>query len=165
MPYLFAISAMILLIVSCSSRHFLDKLEQIKSVGDQDPDKALVMLDSLEISIRDESEYVRHKYDLLRIRLNDKAYKMPTSDIMIKQLVEYFESEGSIQEKQEANYYAGSTYRDLQDTPRALEYFFKSLDFAEGSGECDSILLRNTYSNIHYLQYRVQDYNNAVAMA
>lgn len=160
-----AISAIILLIVSCSSRHFLDKLEQIKSVGDQDPNKALVMLDSLEISIRNESDYVRHKYDLLRIRLNDKAYKMPTSDIMIKQLVEYFESEGSIQEKQEANYYAGSTYRDLQDTPRALEHFFKSLDFAEGSGECDSILLRNTYSNIHYLQYRVQDYNNAVAMA
>lgn len=159
------LATIILCVASCSSRHFLDKLEQIKAVGDYDPNKAIVMLDSLEISIRDESDYVRHKYDLLRIRLNDKAYKTPTSDIMIKQLVDYFESEGSAMEKQEANYYAGSTYRDLQDTPRALEYFFKSLDFAEEAGKCDSILLRNTYSNIHYLQYRVQDYNNAVAMA
>lgn len=168
MSYLFSrcvLATIILCVASCSNHHFLDKLEQIKAVGDYDPNKAIVMLDSLEISIRNESDYVRHKYDLLRIRLNDKAYKTPTSDIMIKQLIDYFESEGSAMEKQEVNYYAGSTYRDLQDTPRALEYFFKSLDFADGSEVFDSIMLRNTYSNIHFLQYRVQDYNNAVITA
>ena len=98
------LATIILCVASCSNHHFLDKLEQIKAVGDYDPNKAIVMLDSLEISIRNESDYVRHKYDLLRIRLNDKAYKTPTSDIMIKQLVEYFESEGSAMEKQEVNY-------------------------------------------------------------
>ena len=159
------LATIILCVASCSKYQYLDKLEQIKAVGDYDPNKAIVMLDSLEIGIRNESDYVRHKYDLLRIRLNDKAYKTPTSDIMIKQLVDYFEDEGSTVEKQEVNYYAGSTYRDLQDTPRALEYFFKSLDFANGPEEFDSIMLRNTYSNIHFLQYRVQDYNNAVTTA
>ena len=75
----------ILFVVSCSNHHTLDKLEQIKKIGNHEPDKALMMLDSLEIDVREENDYVKHKYDLLRIRLNDKAFIIPTSDIMIKQ--------------------------------------------------------------------------------
>lgn len=152
-------------LVACSNNHSLGKLDQIKTIGDRNPDKAIVMLDSLEIGIRDESEYVKHKYDLLRIRLNDKAYKVPTSDIMIKQLMEYFEKEGSTAEKQEVYFYAGSTYRDLHDTPRALEHFFKSLDYVLEYESCDSIMLRNTYSNLTYLYYGVQNYSDAAEMA
>lgn len=154
----------ILLIASCSNEGIMEKMEQIKTVGNHDPEKALAMLDSLDIDIRNENDYARHKYDLLRIRLNDKAYNLPISDIMIKQLIPYFEENGSIPEKQEVYYYAGSTYRDLQDTPRALEYFFKSLDIALDHEECDLIMLRNTYSNLHYLFYMVQDYSNAAKM-
>ena len=155
----------ILLMASCSNEGILEKMEQIKTFGNHDPEKALVMLDSLELEVRDKSEYVRNKYDLLRVRLNDKAYHLPSSDLMIKELVAYFEDNGSIPDKQEVYYYAGSTYRDLQDTPRALENFFKSLDFAlDYPKECDPIMLRNTYSNLHYLFYMVQDYPNATGM-
>ena len=152
----------ILLMASCSNDGIMEKMEQIKTFGNTNPEAALTMLDSLELDVRDKSEYVRNKYDLLRIRLNDKAYHMPSSDLMIKKLVAYFEEKGSIPEKQEAYYYAGSTYRDLRDMPRALENFFKSLDFAlDHPKECDLIMLRNTYSNLHYLFYMVQDYPNA----
>ena len=152
----------ILLIASCSNDGIMEKMEQIKTVGNHDPEKALVMLDSLELEVRDKSEYVRNKYDLLRIRLHDKADHMPSSDMMIKKLVAYFEEKGSVPEKQEVYYYAGSIYRDLQDTPRALENFFKSLDFAiDHPKECDPIMLRNTYSNLNWLFFRVQDYPNA----
>ena len=154
-----------LLLISCSNYYdsSLDRMERIKEIGNENPKMALVMLDSLEADIRNESDYAKHKYDLLRIRLNDKADNLPTSDIMIKKLIEYFEEHGSIPEKQEVHYYAGSTYRDLQDTPRALEYFFKSLDYAiDYREECDPIMLRNTYSNLNYLYYQVQDYTNAL---
>ena len=155
----------ILLMASCSGKGILEKMEQIKTMGNHDPEKALVMLDSLEIEVRSAGDYAKHKYDLLRVRLNDKADHQPSSDIMIKELMAYFEEEGSIPDKQEVYYYAGSTYRDLQDTPRALEYFFKSLDFALNyPKECDPIMLRNTYSNLHYLFYMVQDYPNATGM-
>ena len=155
----------ILLMASCSGEGIIEKMEQIKTVGNHDPEKALVMLDSLELEVRDKSEYVRNKYDLLRIRLHDKANHMPSSDMMIKRLVAYFEESGSIPDKQEVYYYAGSTYRDLQDTPRALENFFKSLDFAlDYQKECDPIMLRNTYSNLNYIFYKVQDYPNAARM-
>lgn len=155
-----------LFLISCSNYNdsSLDRMKRIKEIGNENPKRALVMLDSLEVDIRNESDYAKNKYDLLRIRLNDKAENMPSSDIMIKRLIEYFEEKGSISEKQEVYYYAGSIYRDLQDTPRALEYFFKSLDIAIDHKECDHIMLRNTYSNLHYLFYMVQDYPNAVEM-
>ena len=157
---------MTLFLVSCSGDSTLEKMEQIRAIGDTNPDKALSMLDSLEVEIRGERKYITHKYDLLRIRLNDKAYKLPTSDIMIKKLISYFEENGSFADKQEVYFYAGSIYRDLQDTPRALEHFFKALDYAkENAEECDSDMLCKTYSNINYLQYKVQNFNEALKAA
>jgi len=159
------LTLLVIIFSACSKQNILDELEHIKFIGNDNPQKALAMLDSLEFDIRESNDYIRSKYDLLRIRLNDKADYHPNSDIVIKRLVEYFEKEGSLSEKQEVYFYAGSVYRDLQDTPRALEYFFKSLDFSNNNKDCDSIMLRNTYSNLHYLQYRVQNYNDAVYMA
>lgn len=136
-------------------------MEQIKNFGNENPREALAMLDSLDVS--SESEYIKNKYSLLHIRLSDKSDIMPDSDEEIKRLVGYFEANGTAAERQEVYYYAGSTYRDLQDTPRALENFFKSLDFAlDYPKECDPIMLRNTYSNLNYLFYKVQDYPNAL---
>lgn len=153
------------LLFSCSKDDSLGKLERIKVLGDENPHKALSMLDSLEIDVRKESDYIKNKYDLLRIRLNDKADNMPNSDIMIKGLVEYLESKGSMLEKQEVFYYAGSVYRDLQDTPRSLEYFLKSIEYAKNGEHCDSMMLRNAYSNLNDLYYKVQNYDDAVKMA
>ena len=131
MRYMIRILSVIVLslLFSCSDKRTLEDIETIETIGDENPDKALVMLDSLEIEIRDKSDYVKHKFDLLRIRLNDKAFHIPNSDLMIKKLINYFEDNGTMLEKQEVSYYAGSTYRDLQDAPRALEYFLKSLEY------------------------------------
>lgn len=161
--YLCALLA--ILFASCSKEGPLDKIEHIKMVGNDHPKQALAMLDSLEQEARRGSVYAQKKYDLLHIRLSDKANILPKSDAKIKELVEYFGKKGSDQEKQEVYYYAGSVYRDLQDCPRALEYFYKSTDFAIGHPDCDSIMLRNTYSNLNFLQYRVQNYKEALAMS
>ena len=161
--YLCALLA--ILFASCSKEGPLDKMEHIKMVGNDHPKQALAMLDSLEQEARRGSVYAQKKYDLLHIRLSDKANILPKSDAKIKELVEYFGKNGSDQEKQEVYYYAGSVYRDLQDCPRALEYFYKSTDFAIGHPDCDSIMLRNTYSNLNFLQYRVQNYKEALAMS
>lgn len=150
---------------SCSKEDSLEEMERIKIIGDKNPIKALAMLDSLKIGIRKENNYVKNKYDLLQIRLNDKADNIPNSDIMIKHLIGYFEDKGSMLEKQEVTYYAGSVYRDLRDTPRALGYFLKSTEYAKNGNNCDSIMLRNAYSNLNDLYYKVQNYNDAAKMA
>lgn len=154
------------LLFSCSDKRALGDYEKIKMIGDEDPSHALAMLDSLEIEIREQNDYVRKKYDLLRIRLNDKAFNTANSDLMIKKLLEYFEEKGTLLEKQEVTYYAGSVYRDLQDAPRSMEYFLKSLEYAQKNGKgCDSLMIRNSYSNLNDLYYKVQNYDAAVKMA
>lgn len=152
-------------LLSCGRSRYLDTLDNIKRVGDSNPDTALLMLDSLAEGVRGESEYVRNKYELLKIRLCDKAYRPATSDVAIRNLMGYFGDKGSSLEKQEVFYYAGSVYRDLCDTPRALEYFLKSLDYAQSGMVYDTVMLRNTYSNLNDLYYNVQDYGNAALMA
>lgn len=159
------LAAVALLLLSCSHDEMLDRLEEIKTVGNDNPTTALAMLDSLELDVRTESEYVRAKYDLLKIRLNDKAYIAHTSDYMIRQLVNYFNENGNVADKQEAYYYAGSVYRDLDDTPRALENFLNSLDCADDNKYCDVVMLRNTYSNLTYLYTKVQAYAEAIDVA
>jgi len=161
--YLFAF--LVLLLASCSRDPLLDKMKSIQDIGDSNPKQALLMLDSLDIQVRLKSEYIKCKYDLLKIRLNDKAYINHSSDIVIKNLVKYFEEEGTLLEKQEVDYYAGSVYRDLLDTPRALEFFFKSLEYADKNSASDSVMICNTYSNLCDLYFRIQDYNNSEAMA
>ena len=142
-----------------------NKIDYIKSIGDTNPSLAMSMLDSLDINIRNQPERVIKKFDLLRLRVQDKAYITATSDIAAKQLVTYFEKNGTALEKQEAYFYAGSVYRDLQDTPRALKYFFKALETAENSKQFDTVMQRNTFSNLHYLYFNVQDYPKAYEYA
>lgn len=155
------------LCISCKDNSLLSKMDHIKAVGDENPALALKMLDSIYVDARNASEYAMMKYDLLKIRLEDKSYIPHTSNRVIENLVKYFEENGTIKDKQETYYYAGSVYRDLDDTPRAIENFYKSIETVgnKNKKECDSIILRNAYSNLHYLFVNVQDYNNALKMA
>ena len=57
---------LVLFLVSCKEGGVMDRLDQIKHVGDSDPATALAMLDSLEIEMRAESEYTRNKYKCQR---------------------------------------------------------------------------------------------------
>lgn len=161
------ISLCLFLIIACNSHknELLQVMEEIKEQGNSDPVSALWRLDSLSVFVEGQSDYVRSKYGLLEVRLHDKADHLPASDKTIKRLVKYFDNHGNDAEKQEAYYYAGSVYRDLQDTPHALEYFLKSMDIAEKSDGRDSLLLRNTYSNLSYLFNSVQDNPNYLQYA
>lgn len=155
----------LLVLASCNRQGGVaDRLDDIKTVGDSNPELALQMLDSLALDVRRESRHTQSTFDLLHIRLSDKADIAATSDIAIRELLPYFERMGSNTEQQEVYYYAGSVYRDLQDAPRALEYFLKSAETAK-SGAIDSVLLRNTYSQLSSLYFNVQDYENALKMA
>ena len=139
-------------------------MDVIKQLGNSHPQLALASYDSLKDEFTKGSTYVRNKYSLLGIRLRDKAELPHTSDSCIRRLVPYFEKKGTIREMQEVYYYAGSVYRDLQDTPRSLEYFLKSATCTE-KGETDSVMLRNCYSQLCAMYTKVQDYGNALQMA
>ena len=76
------------IVTSCSNdSKLINKFDNIKELGNENPTLALKMLDSIGSDIRRESEYVQMKYDLLDVRLHDKAYIPAISDIKIKKLV------------------------------------------------------------------------------
>lgn len=154
-----------LLLFACSpNSRFERELQSIKVLGDIDPIAAMEQLDSLSNEMSVSSKHTAMLRDLLEIRLNDKAYLQPDSDSNILQIVEYFDHHGDVREKQEAYYYAGSNFRDWNDEPRALEYFLKSVDIAQDNWtECDSLLLRNAYSNLGSLMDQILDYSIALS--
>ena len=166
--FLFSMVFFLMAVLSSCVRHddnLLVRMEEIKELGNHNPQLAMQKLDSLQNEMDNADAYILNKYSLLSIRLQDKAYILAKSDTPIMRLVRYFKSHGSTAERQEAYYYAGSAYRDLQDTPKALEYFLKSADCCEGMEGIDSVMLRNTYSQLNVLYYNVQDYSNALTMA
>lgn len=155
----------LLILTACNNNHLLERMNTIKEVGNSQPEKALTMLDSIKPEVSDMDEYTKMKCELLNLRLNDKAYHIPSSDIMAKKVVMYFDDHGTDLDRQEAYYYCGSVYRDLQDTPRAIKNFLKSIEIGEYCSDRDSLLLKNAYSNMQYLLFNVQDYKNALLYA
>ena len=139
-------------------------MEEIRLIGTYEPKYAQRMLDSLRPSMDNAPEYVQKRFRLLEVRLQEQMEIMPPSDSIIVDLVEYFEENGSEADKQEANFCAGVAYRELSDAPRAIEHFLHSLSLKEDE-PIDSIMRRNTYSNLCYIHYNILDYKNALQYA
>lgn len=146
-----------------SEPSLLDRIAQLKALGDSAPQEALKQLGTLEPLVQKGDAYERQKFLLLQARLRDKAYMMPYSADTMLAVVSYFEQEGSKRDKAEAYYYLASNFRDLEDYPQAIANFLKAMDVAENDKECDVTLLNYTYSQLSYL-YRVE-LNPAAATA
>lgn len=146
-----------------SEPSLLDRIAQLKALGDSAPQEALKQLGTLEPLAQKGDAYERQKFLLLQARLRDKAYMMPYSADTMLAVVSYFEQEGTKRDKAEAYYYLASNFRDLEDYPQAIANFLKAMDVAENDKECDVTLLNYTYSQLSYL-YRVE-LNPAAATA
>lgn len=125
-----------------------------------DATRALEVLDSIsdEISMADMA--VRKYHQLLTVKAKDKAYITHTSDSLMLSLVDYYEHGGDKTLLPEAYYYLGSTYRDLNDAPRALDAFQKALDTVD---KTPSSLLRMIHNQMGWLFYRQKMYDEAMA--
>lgn len=157
-----------MLFASCSKQQnetLLVQLSDIKAMGDTLPKVAMQRIDSIKPQFDNESEYMRNKFALLDIRLHDKAYITHTSIKPIKGVCRYFEENGTAAELQEAYYYMGSVYRDLNDYPNAVTYFLKSTEVAESDSDIDGALWENAYSQLFYLYNQQLNYSSALDAA
>ena len=78
------------LVLSSCVRHdeaLLNRLQEIKEVGNVEPKLAMKMLDSLQNEMDKADRYIWNKYELLSIRLHDKADIPATTDTPINRLV------------------------------------------------------------------------------
>ena len=160
--------AICLLLAGCANnenKELLECLSDIQAMGDSCPQKAMLRLDSIRPLFENESEYMRNKFALLDIRLRDKAYITHTSDSTIKQVCGYFEKHGSDREKQEAYYYMGSVYRDMNDSPRAVTNYLKAIEIAEKSEDADPALMEVSYLQLSGIYQKQFKHNEALDLA
>ncbi len=163
---LVALSAVI---SSCSDhqeRLLKSQTEDIWLLSDSALDEAVRKADNLKKAVEtSSSDEVRNRFDLLCIRLRDKQLMTPSSADSAKQVVRYFKRHGSKIWQMRAYYYMGSIYRDLHDSPHAMQNFLAATGMAE-KGQCsDTLMMMKCYSQLMHLYARQLNYEEALNMA
>lgn len=148
------------LLVSCHTDRRAERLlQQADSLLDVCPDSVRTVLYGWKDSIAGCPERVRMYYNLLRIKADDKAYVTHTSDSLILSVVRYYRKRRDKTRLPEALYYAGRTYSDLKDAPRALEYYQRAIDVMEREKLTDYNLLSRIYSQMGELFFYQELYD------
>lgn len=116
-----------LLLSACGGEYnYPPVLDEISRVADDDPERAMAMLDSVRPTLDHDDESVMMYHSLLTIKAHDKAYITHTSDSAIVAIINHYENGGDPRHLPLAYYYGGRVYSDLGDAPQALDYFLKA---------------------------------------
>lgn len=159
---LFILFLAVISVCSCQETEKRLLWEEIDSLSETTPSKALEKLRQAKGEMEDASYGDRMKWILLKHKIEDKSYISQTSDSDIVAAVDYFEEYGTGIERIEAYYYAASTYRDLNNGPQAIAFFLKVLQ--DGESKSHIKLLSNTYFQMGLLFNKQHLYQEAVNM-
>lgn len=150
----------VVLLASCGAdRDSVRLLQQADSLLNVRPDSMKAVLGTWVDSIGHCPERVRMYYNLLRVKADDKVYVTHTSDSLILSIVRYYREQRDKTHLPEALYYAGRTYSDLKDAPRALEYYQRAIDVMEREELTDYNLLSRIYSQMGTLFFYQELYD------
>lgn len=147
--------------IACTSENGCNnELEKVQEIINDSPRKALVLTE--EISARSGlTESQKMRCFLLNMQARDKNNMPISKEDAASECVKYYENSGTNNDKALAYYLLGSVYRDMNDSPMALEYYLKAVNIADTLGsKCNPRLLRTIYgqiSDIYHLQNLPQD--------
>ena len=143
---------------SQEEQQLLDCIEQTWQQCETSLPEAGARAAELRDSVRNSSERVRQKYNLLLIRLRDKHDVIPSSPDSAMQVLSYFENRADDADKERAYYYLGSAYRDLKDYPQAVNCFLKTVDVARQCESADTLIWQNALSQLSHLYILLLNY-------
>ena len=103
-------------------------MQQAEALMNTRPDSALTLLETMTDTLAMLPEETRMYHQLLTIQAKDKLYITHTSDSLINRIVAFYEAYGNSDRLMMAYFYQGSTYRDMNDAPRALKAFQQAVD-------------------------------------
>ena len=84
----------------------------------------------------------------------NRAYIPITSDSLLKEATAYFDSHGTPNERLRAHYLLGCAYRDMGESPRAIETWQDAVNCADtAAADCDYKTLGKAYSQMANLFY------------
>ena len=144
-----------LLLAGCSGDGYNPELRAIDTIINEKPDSALHLLDSLstEATAWPKSQRMRHR--LLTMKAQNKAYVPFISDTIAKDLVSYYDDNGSPNDRLLARYLLGCVYRDLGEAPHAVDCYLDAVSLADTTAtDCDFYTLSSVYSQLATVFYR-----------
>ncbi|MBQ0023481.1 MAG: hypothetical protein KBT29_09625 [Prevotellaceae bacterium] len=163
--YLLLVATMIL---SCNGQHsgMKAELDGINAMAEADADSAARMLSNLRESMKGAPTELVMYYDLLKVKTSDKRKVRHTSDTLICRVAEFYEREDEDGHLPEAYYYVGRANSDMNNSEKALFYFYKAM-------QCDSSMVTNhlrgrIYAQMGYIYLRnwlFEDAKNMQEMA
>ena len=147
------------ILVGCTeNRVQMQRLQVIDSLMEAHPQAAydsLCRFDSLEVP--DASRKVAMKCRMLMAKAQNKLYLSMPTDSIFQEVVDYYDSWGTDNEKMQAYYLLGCVYRDHKDAPKAMMSYKKAIECADTlRKECDYKVLFGIYgqmADIYRYQY------------
>ena len=148
--WLFPVIAFVLAVSSCNEneavREMLDKADSLL-IGKSD--SALILLDSYQAEKDSYCKSQRMRYEMLRALAQNTEDVLFTSDSILLEVVDYYESHGTDHDRMRANYALGCAYRDLGDAPRAIKYYNDAVSYADTTSmQCDYRTLSRIYGQM-----------------
>ena len=150
-------------IYGCSNESPLcSRLAHIDSLMEVSPNAAY---DSLrKIAIPDNAgRRTVMRYRMLKAKAENKLYKPLPSDSAFQQVVDYYDSHGSANEKMLSQYLLGCIYRDRGDAPESLEHFKNAAACADTTAaDCDNSTLSCVYGQMAEIYAEQYFYDKAI---
>lgn len=136
----------------------MHRLQVIDSLMEAHPQAAydsLCRFDSLEME--DAPRKVAMKCRMLMAKAQNKLYLQLSADTKFQEVVDYYDSWGTDNEKMQAYYLMGCVFRDQKDAPKAMMSYKKAIECADTlRKECDYKVLFGIYgqmADIYRYQY------------
>lgn len=144
-----------LLLAGCSGDGYTPELHTLDSIINENPDSALRLIDSLSTEAKSWAKSQRMRHSLLTLKAQNKAYLPFTSDSLARDLVSYYDSHGTPNDRLLAHYLLGCVYRDLDEAPRAVECYLDAVNQADTTAtDCDYNTLTVAYSQLAKLYHQ-----------
>lgn len=132
--------------LSCGKERYPHSLSLADSLISVSPSRARMVLKELEDDTMGMTKSQRMYYKLLRLKADVEANVMPATDVMTEEILKYYEKDGDRRMLSQAYYYAACLYRDINESPLALEYYQKTLETMPEDG--DSCMMSHAYNGI-----------------
>ena len=137
------------MLIGCAGDGYTPALRTADSLMNDSPSVALAMLDSLKGEAQGWSKARRMRYHLLTMKAQNKAYVDFTSDSLAKDVVEYYDNHGTANDRLQAYYLLGCVYRDLGESPEALQAYYDAISVADtATADCDMSTLASVYGQM-----------------
>ena len=158
-----------LLLAACSGDPAIDALHRTAdSLMAERPDSALLLLNThgpIPPSSGEEGQgwWGTHsssrrqlmRHELLRARAMNKAYVNFTTDSVMKLVADYYDSHGTPNERMEAHYLLGCTYRDMGEAPRAVDCYLDAIACADTvAADCDFWMMASIYGQMATIYHK-----------